>query len=228
MPTLQTVLVQAISGCGLAALGLHYVPGPGDRLTYEGTRPGPDWHAHGWFPSSLLDLRHGRLVQVLIAKPRWLYVGEGTEPRTCHSPPPDDLGLRFSALIVAVELWSWLDAALGVHRYLGLFDDLTDRPTRRTVQRWLAKACGQSGHFAAAARRALLSRIEPRQFERLFPGGLPPPPSARRAWREPNEIRTLHQALAMLLCAAIASETPLASLLAEARRRVDREPFLIG
>src|SRR5690606_33258921 len=134
--TFQLALLQAVAADGCAALGLSGRLTADGRLIYAAERPGPDWHAHGSFTAGLRDLRRGHLVELVLVKPRWRHRETGA---TCHSRPPDDLGLRYSGLIVALELWVWLDAGLGLHRYVSLFPDLVDGPSRRTVQRWFTR-----------------------------------------------------------------------------------------
>ena len=221
MSSLQRPLVEVVVASGLCALGLDYTLRPDGRWTYEGIRPGDDWEVHGTFPSSLLDLAHGKFVQIPLAKPRWRLKGTNV---TQHTRPPDDLGLRYSAIVVVAELWAWLDVSLGLHRYTS-FPGLENRPARRTVRRWLDRALPLP--FQQHVRSVLLDHDEPRLVERLFPAGLPPPSSSRRPWRDPQRVTTLHRGLAMLLCGAIALEKPAALLLAEAQRR-DNNNFLIG
>lgn len=219
--TYQLALLQAVAANGCAALGLWGTLAGDGRLIYVAARPGPDWHAHGSFAARAADLRRGRLRSVVVVKPRWRHRESGA---TCHSRPPDDLGLRYSGLVVALELWAWLDAGLGLHRYISIFPDLEERPSRRTVQRWIARFRPSALDLQQHLREALIDLCEPRPVEQIFPGGLSPPASlVRRAWRDPEWTGLLHRALAMLLGGAIALDAPVSSLLAEARRRLDTD-----
>lgn len=225
MGTLQSAMLVAVAGEGLAALELHYDLGDDGRFYVRGDRPGRDWHAHGSFASTVRDLRAGRRVSLSVDKQRWRLRGTTT---TCHSRAPDDLGLRYSALIVALELFAWLDAALGVHAYVSLFEDLEERPSRRTVQRWLVRLRPEGLALQHQVRAAVLARMEPRPFEALFPGGLSPPATSGRRWRGPHEVSQLHRALAILFGSAISLGCPASSLLAEARRKADSKTLQNG
>jgi hypothetical protein len=188
---------------------------------YPGIRPGPDWHAHGSFEASMGELDQRQLVVLRVAKPRWLHPPTNT---TVHTPPPGHLGVHYSGLIVALQLFAWLDAAVGLHRYEALFPSLDDRPSRRTVQRWLARFRGRALLLQHHARRAILQRDDkPRSLDKLFPGGLPPPPRRRpRPWREPHRVDQLFRALAMVLGAAMALNLPAALLVTEAWWKVEQ------
>lgn len=218
METLQPVMVMGVASHGLASLGLLGPVDEDGRYYIEGERPGPDWHRHGTFPSSLWDLRGGKVVRILLVKQRYRQAGT---THTVSARSPDDLGLRFSAVIVAVQLWAWLDAALGLHRFTSLHPDLEDRPSRRTTQRWLGHLRPHAVALQHRVRLAVLARIEPRPFEDLFPRGLPPPRRADEGWREPGAVAGLHRTLAILLVSAMSMQCQASSLLAEAQRKAD-------
>jgi hypothetical protein len=219
VPTLQRELVRVVAQSGLAALGLHFVLGPDSVWRYPAERPAPGWHGHGAYAATIADLAHGRLVDLRVAKPRWLHPETNT---TVHTEPPSDLGVRFSALVVAVQLFAWIDAGVGVHHFESLFTDLDDRPSRRTVQRWLARLLPHALVLQHHARRAVLACLEHRSPDILFPGGIPPPPAVRsRPWRDPNRVDQLFRGLAMVLGAAIAVDAPAVLLVTEAWWKVE-------
>jgi hypothetical protein len=226
VPTFQPALVRTVASSGLAALQAGgYRLRPDGSLAFRGQRPGPDWHANGQHVTHPKVLIAGELAAIDLHKQRWRLKGTN---QTRHSRPPDDLGLRFSALVVAVALFGWLDAALGLHRHAALFPDLDEAPSRRTLQRWLARALPHALAFQQHVRHALVDLLEPRSAEDLFPGGLPPPAVRRQLWRDPARVGQLHRGLAWLFGASIALVRPAASLLAEARWRAATETFLIG
>ena len=201
----------------LAVLGGGYVERDG-VLEFPGNRPGAGWHIHGWFERWLWLLVDGVLVRRRLRKRRWLCVSTGS---TCHSRPPDDWGPGyFCWLIVVLKLWPWLNSGAGLHNVTQISHALDDHACTRTVQRWLRKLCTQALEIQQAIRSALIERCEPRPVEHLFPRGLSPPESlARRRWREPDSVTTLHRALTMLFVGVIELDLPTAVLLAEARGR---------
>lgn len=221
MTTFQTDLLRRVASHGLASLGLHYVARPDGSFFFPGKRPGPGWHRHGVLRVQPHDMISGRLVKRTVLKQRWRLRGTN---RTQHSRPPDDIGRRYSALVIAICVFVWLDAALGLHRHPALFPDLDDKPSRRTIQRWYAAALPVGLPLQHHLRGVLLELPEPRPAEDLFPGGLPPPPSSpRQRWRAPEPQGQLFQALAMLFGTSMALDQPSSSLLAEARRRAEAE-----
>jgi hypothetical protein len=178
-------------------------------------RPGSDWHKHGTFDVWRKVLAGEVIRRVIVRKQRWIAKDRS---RTVHTRPPDDTGL-YDALIVALELWCWLGAALGVHRYES---PVLEGPSRRTVQRWLRRVLPRASAFENAVRRAVIERSEPRPMEALFPGGLSPPEAlSRRRWKSPVLVRGLFRGLAMLFDGARKLDVPAAMLLAEARGRHD-------
>ena len=186
---------------------------PDGSLQYDGGRPAPGWHAHGYMPR--------RLGQARLWKRRWRRSFAGEGPRTVHSRPPDDLAsVHFSAFAVALKLWVWLDADAGICRYDEPVSVAGLGGSRRTVQRWLRRALPLAMTTLRAVRRAVIERSEPRPMEQLFPRGVPPPDSLRRRpWREPASVCSLWQALALLLRGAGALNVHPPVLLAEARGR---------
>lgn len=219
MPTLQQALIVEVARSGLAALRLAgWVQGDNGAWTFPALRPEGRWHAHGHYVASQVDLDDERVVQLRVAKPRWRHAETGV---TVHSEPPSDLGARYSGLILALQLFAWLDSGVGVHSFVSLFPSLELRPSRRTVQRWLAR-WSRFAAFEHDARRAVLSRFEPRSLDDLFPGGIPPPNARRpRPWRDPAVVCRLHRGLVMVLGAAVAMAVPAALLVTEAWWKVE-------
>jgi hypothetical protein len=215
---------------GLARHSLFASPGGYQQLeenvfAWVGERPGAGWHIHGWTEAHPFVVHNGRRQRITLRKRRWRKVDRS---ETCHSRPPDDLGLRHDALLVALELWCCLDTALGLHRYPSLFEP---GPARRTVQRWLARALPLASATQHALRHAIIERSEPRPVETLFPGGLSPPEALlRRSRHDPSTASTLWRGLALLFVGASKLGLSLAPLLAEARwsSTSPQDPFLIA
>ena len=184
------------------------------RRVFRGERPGADWHRHGTFPRELFTLRAGELVRITVHKQRWRRRGTTT---TCHSRPPDDLAsVWFCSLIVATSLWGWIAGDVGLHRHEPVLDALADRPSPRTVQRWLRRALCHVDETATALRRAVIERSEPRPMESHVGGGLSPP---HRRWGSSSAVITLHSGLSLLYEGAAALDVHVSLLLAEARGR---------
>lgn len=199
------------------AAGVYRPRGDG-HWRYEGTRPGPSWHGHGYFSKQLTVLQGGKPMQIRVYKHRWRLDGSNT---TCHSRPPDDLHLvRFCTLVIVLRLWAYVGTAVGFHQRPEVHPDLLDCGSDRTVQRWLSRARERAMDTQQAIRLATIERSEPRPMERLFEGGLSPP----EGWvvhhrRNRPATETLWRALAMLLVTARELGADVSILLAEARRR---------
>lgn len=217
MATLQPDLLRAVAHSGLAPLRLAGFTVDRDGLWhYPGVRPKPEWHGNGSFVAKLRDLDDERLAVLRLAKPRWR---DPATNETVHTPPPGDLGLRYSGLIVALQLFAWIDAGIGLHRFEALFQALDDRPSRRTVQRWLARLRPRALVLQQHARGVVFRFVgKPRPLDMLFPGGIPPP---RGPWREPGPVAKLFRGLAMVLGAAVAKKLPAALLVTEAWWKVE-------
>ena len=207
---------------GLSGLG-GYVDLGGGLFGWGGERPGPGWRAHGVFVVRLWDLVGGVLGDVRIAKQRWFHPESGG---TCHRRPPDYVRMRYSSLVIVLALFAWLDSEAGLHVHTPVLDGLDERPSCRTVQRWLRRATPVADAFQHHIRTEILRRCEPRPIERLFPGGLPPPPG-NRPWRNPEETATLFRGLAKVLGLSVALDAAVPSHLAEARRRAPTDTWLI-
>lgn len=200
---------------------------PTGELEYPGTRPEGRWHGHGYFLRRLKVIgEDGREGQVPQYKHRWLDADGGTDPRTQHSRPEDDLpSVRSSALVVVLALWRWLDSGGGLYamepcRCLGRADAaVADVVSERTLQRWMhrARSCAMDTH--QAIREAIIAWCEPRPMEHLFEGGLSPPGHLNRRWRGDPSVSALWSAFAMALDSSVEFATPAHVLLAEARRR---------
>ena len=203
----------------LMVLGDRYKRLSDDVFTWEGARPGPRWHSHGWLVVARRIAVGGAVTRVVtVRKRRWLDTAAGPDgPVTRHDRPPDDLGGLYDAVIVAASLWCWLDAALGLQRYA---EPYHDAPSVRTVLRWHKKALPNALFTQQRLREVLIERCEPRPIEQLFPGGVPPPGSRlRHGWRDPDRTWTLCQGLTFLFRGAFELALSAPALLAEARRR---------
>jgi hypothetical protein len=207
----------------VTADSLHVVSGVygrrrGGALQYDGERPGPGWHAHGYFERRLFVLVGGDVSRVRLWKRRWLAPDRA---HTCHSRPPDDVPSVWScSLIVLLTLWGWLDGPDGVERARGVVPGLEDHASSRTARRWLLRALPHALELQQRVRLAVVERSEPRPPEILFPSGLSPPEGlGRRRWRAPDAIEQLWRALGLLFLGSAKLRVPASLLLAEARRR---------
>lgn len=191
---------------------------PGGSVCYSGSRPVGDWHAHGWFSRWLWVLVDGGIRRIRLSKRRWQEVATG---RTCHSRSPLELwSLHFCVLVVFARLWAWLDSGNGAATFRDINNELGTCGNARTLQRWLHRLLPQALQWQQAIRLAVIERCEPRPFEQLFPGGVPPPDGLlRRHWRDSPTVASLWRALALLFGGAIALSAPAIALLAEARGR---------
>lgn len=192
---------------------------PNGDLQFDGHRPGPSWHAHGYFSVRLWMLDQGRPRRLALWKRRWL---EPIAGKTTHSRPPDQLPyVRSCTLIVVLTLWSWLDSEHGVVSHRQVFAELEGLRSRRTAQRWLARALPHALQIQQVIRKAVIERCEPRPVETLFPCGLPPPEGlTRRRWRDPTSVFRLWRGLALLILGSVELRVPVPILLAEARGRL--------
>lgn len=201
---------------------------PNGDWQYNGSRPGEDWHGHGYCSKRLTVLVGGEPTWIRVHKHRWRRKGTNN---TRHSRPPDDPGLvRFCTLIIVLRLWAYVSAATGFLHRSEVHPDLLDCGSDRTVQRWMSRAQGQALETQQAIRLAIIEKSEPRPMERLFRGGLSPPNGFHcRQWQNPPAAETLWRALAMLLVTARKLGTDVSILLAEARRRCSgqKDSFVI-
>ena len=219
--------ILAASRNSLAVLGGGYQRRSNGDLEYAGERPGPGWHVHGWFARQLTILIEGEVCSLTLWKRRWLDVARGA---TCHSRPADELGrTRFCGVIVVLKLWAWLSSNVGLCHYDEVSVGLERHGSRRSVQRWLARALPHALRIQQHIRGAIIERSEPRPVEQMFPRGLSPPDGLlRRRWQDPNAVVMLWRGLALLLGGASRFDVPTTVLLAEARgrRTADEKPVL--
>ena len=136
--TSWTGLVERALCSGLTVAASVYEREADGRLVYRGERPGPEWVGHGTFARRLWTLIGADVRRVVVHKQRWRRRGSN---ETQHSCPPDDLGLvSFCSLLVVAALWAWLASGKGVHDHQPVLPSVAERPSRRTVQRWLRRA----------------------------------------------------------------------------------------
>ena len=166
--TIEASVLRQVAARSLFAFDKGYNRLTDDSFAWRGTRPAGGWHIHGWTEAHPWAVVDGRRQRITVRKRRWRRDNRSV---TCHSRPPDALRLRSDALLVVLELWCWLDAAVGLHRYVGPF---ADGPARRTVQRWLHRALPVAAATQHALRYAVIERSEPRPLEMLFPRGCRP------------------------------------------------------
>lgn len=217
----QATLEEEVAANGLLITTGLFIHEGDDVWRYDGDRPGPGWHAHGWFSKIIVVLVGGRPRVVTLRKRRWRLSGTNT---TCHSRPADDLPfIRFSAMIIVLRVWAWLLSTVGLHNRQETLAGLsTGAGSDRSVQRWTARATRNALAVQQAIRQAVLAirKFEPRPEEDLFRRGRAPPDGLlRRHWADPVATTTLWRAFDMLFVSAKQLSTQAALLLAEARRR---------
>lgn len=213
--------LQAVVGTSLLMMAGRVRRRPTGELQFDGQRPGPGWHAHGYCSRFLEFLEAGRVVRRRLFKRRWKdATGQGRSTR--HSRPEDELpSLGCCALIVVLQLWSWMDGDAELIHHDALLPGLERVRSTRTIQRWMRRLRERALELQQAIRAAIIERCEPRPMEQLFEGGLSPPAWVRRRWRKAAPlVDRLWTAFAMMFGAAIRLEIPASVLLAEARRRL--------
>ena len=134
---LQRALLIAVAKGSLPFVFDGYQRCDDGAFYFRGQRPSPDWHALGTFDTHPSVLRLGRLLTITVRKQRWRLRDRS---KTCHSRPPDDICARCCTLVIVVSLAAWIDAAVGLHRFALPYDTAADRPSRRSLQRWLRRA----------------------------------------------------------------------------------------
>lgn len=207
---------------GLSRLGVAgYSSRRDGSLYFSAQRPGPGWRRHGSSPRLVRDLRQGKIVELSVEQQRWF------NPKLNQSrvdSAPDLLpGRRYTLLIGFVVLAGWILGAKGVHSHTPIFPALADRPSRRSMQRWLRTARAHAEELVQAVRAAW-TEIGARQAGDEVGGGIPPPRVDPRPWRSPAQARQVEVGLSMVLGWAITLNVAGASLLAEARRRFPARP----
>jgi len=182
---------------------------------YRGERPGSVWHGHGYTVKRRGLLVSARLVWVEVHKQRWLDTETG---RTQHDRPPSDVPWAYYELaVVLTAAWTWLSSPRGLHHVTWPWED--DLPSRRTVQRWLARLLADALVWQAAIRAAVVAHLAPSTLEEKFPTGLPPPGTVTR-WRSAaREAGQLSCGLALLQKSASMLSIDPSTLLVEAQRR---------
>jgi hypothetical protein len=213
------------NGLAIAASGIYERRADG-VLVFRGERPGEDWNAHGFFKRWLQTVVDGERKRERLLKQRWRHVTGST----CHSRPPDDVAqIHFCTVVVVLCLWAWFVSGDGSEAYDDIFPSLSERPSRRTVQRWMARALAHATSTHQFFRFAAIERGEPRPMKRLFPSGLAPPDEIdRRRWKAAASVDLLRGGLEIAVDSAVSFDVPLALLLAEARGRwTPGEAFLL-
>ena len=214
----ETEAIRRLLGNGLAtaATGMYERRADG-VLVFRGERPGDDWDAHGFFQRWLQTVVDGERKRERLLKQRWRHVGGST----CHSRPPDDVAqIHFCTVIVVLCLWAWLVSGRGAEVYEDVFPSLSERPSRRTRQRWMKRALAHAMQTQQFLRLVVIERGEPRPMKRLFPSGLAPPGDEdRRRWKAAASVDLLRGGLEIAVDSAVSFDVPLAVLLAEARGR---------
>ena len=168
---------------------------PDGALQFDGVRPGPGWHAHGYCACDLTFIEGNRYVRRRVFKRRWLDVQACT---TRHSRPPDALPyFRVSTVLVVLLLALVLGIAIPEIADI----ELEEVRSQQTLRRWRARAHGVGLHVQQAIRHALIERCEPRPVEFLFQGGLSPPRTAA----DLPKVTTLKRGLLMGILGALHS-----------------------
>jgi hypothetical protein len=211
----------------VASTSLYLVSGTYRRredgdLQFDGHRPGPGWHAHGYFCRWLWMLGSGRFRRMRIWKRRWYCPQTG---KTCHSRPFDDLGrVSVCGLTFVLLLSGWLCSPRGLAAHQALLPELEGAVSRRTLWRWLHRLLPNALTIQHDCRRAVIERCEPRPVERLFPRGLSPP-EKQGTWRDPQATDIIWRGFAFIISSAEKLSVPASLLLAEARgRSVPQKP----
>jgi len=176
---------------------------------FAAERPGPDWHAHGTTPKTTWLLHELGLSWATIHKQRWLHVPSGT---TVHDRPPFEVPWScFGLVAVLLALRSWWSSSQGLLERRRLWRGR--QPSRRALQRWLARLAGDGLHWHAAMREVVVDRLAPSTLEELFPAGLDPPGTVARFGIHGPEVWKLWSGLEILVKAAPALSVPWSVLL---------------
>ena len=180
----------------------------------RGPRPDRDWVGHGYTRKTLSVLHGGRLCRLVVHKQRW----RGPDGQTVHDRPPRGVGWsRFGLLTVFATVWTWVNAPRGLHHVEWPWGE--ERPSRRSVQRWLARLLPDGLRWQQAIRQVVVDHLAPRPLEEKYPTGLPPPGGLAR-WSKETAHRVAELARGLtLLMTAPSLNIPRSTLLVEARRR---------
>lgn len=183
----------------------------------RGTRPGPGWHRHGTTTRWLWVFDGGQLSRIQLRKQRWL---DPTTGLTGHSRPAwEEPWAAFGLGAVMAVLHAWLFATRGLHSVPWPWP--TERPSRRTVQRWRARLRRRGRAWLVAIRRAAIDLLSPRPLDEIVPvGGIPPPrQGARRQNSVPQQDGHLAQGIWILTKVAQQQSIEIRTVLAEAKAR---------
>ena len=188
----------------------------GRGWVYRGLHPGPGWHGHGYTRKALVLLDHDELRVVVVHKQRWRELAGGA---TYHDRPPQDLRWSYFSLAVCfAATWSWMTSPRGLLHVEWPWD--SDRPSRRTVQRWLRRLLERALAWQVAMRTAVEDALAPRTFDGVFPAGLPPPGTMARWHSSAAHACQLHGGLDLLKkCAPHLPNVPWQRLVVEAHER---------
>ena len=159
----------------------------------------------------------GRLVRVQLRKQRWLDTATG---RTRHSRPAwEEAWTTFGLGGVMAVLHAWVFASKGLHQVEWPWR--TERPSRRTAQRWLARLRPQGQAWLVAIRRALIDLLSPRPLDEIVPvEGIPPPgQGAQQQESDSQPDGHLFQGIWLLDELAQQQSIEIRTVLAEAKAR---------
>jgi hypothetical protein len=188
----------------------------------RGKRPGPQWHGHGYTTKELTLLHEHRLVAVSVHKQRWRDTDRGA---TVHDRPPRDVSwARYGLAVVLAAAWCWMSGPRGLHHVqwpwsLSTASTEEERPSRRTVQRWMARLLPDALGWQVAIRDVAADHLVPSTLEEMFPTGVSPPGTVARWRRRPAQAEELSRGLVMLNECAPPCSIAWSALLVEARRR---------
>ena len=190
---------------------------PQGTVFCRGTRPGPEWYRHGMTMRWVWVFAQGTLVKVCLHKQRWLDTATGG---TCHSRPAwEEAWTSFGLGGVMLVLHAWLFAGQGLHHVDWPWR--SERPSRRTAQRWRARLRTQGLAWLVAIRQAAIDLLSPRPLDEIVPmGGIPPPgQGARQQNSDPTQDTHLAEGIWILNEVAQQQSIEIRTVLAEAKAR---------
>ena len=189
----------------------------GGRWVYRGPRPDPACHAHGVTSKQLPVLMSDRVVELEVFKQRWLW----PDGHTTHDRPPQDVSWsRYGLLVVFSAVWAWLSSERGLHHVAWPWGG--ERPSRRSVQRWLSRLLEDGLAWQQAIRSSVVDGLVPRLMEEQYPAGIPPPGGLGRFKENGPRVDQLCKGLALLHSRSMPIPSYPSALLPEARRRFER------